>query len=195
MKLPELATVKQLAELVEMGPADVVHHIGTAGLKPAKGKKYNVLEFLQAVDSHQHAAKRTQKAEHLKQYQFKKGQSGNPAGRAKGKSVTVALRAIVEDAGLAKQLADTAVQHALAGDFRYWAGIMDRLEGKVPMVVASQTLPDLTPEEAAAMQAKLLEAASLEAIDYDADLEPAPSNGKNGQNGKNGRKNGRRMAT
>lgn len=64
---------------------------------------------------------------------FKKGQSGNPKGREKGFGITDRLRKIVEqdkDGTLAEALANAATEAALAGDFRFWNAIVERLDGK-----------------------------------------------------------------
>ena len=178
MTIPQAATVQELGKLVNMEPVEVMKHVRRAHIHLVAPKKYPTLEFLQAVDRHQTAGHRAKRADHLKAFRFKPGQSGNANGRPKGKSVTTALRAIVETNGMAKQLAETAVEHALAGDYRYFAGVLDRLEGKVPLVVAAGELPELTPEEAVQMQASLLETAGLAALDYEADPDDGGTEGK-----------------
>lgn len=66
---------------------------------------------------------------------WKPGESGNPAGRPKGKSITDELRKLVEDGknghDVAKALAEVATKYAAKGDFRFWNAIVDRLEGPV----------------------------------------------------------------
>jgi hypothetical protein len=65
---------------------------------------------------------------------WKKGQSGNPKGRPKGKTIASLLRQIIEDndGKIADALAKKAIQSALEGDFRFWNEIIERLDGKVP---------------------------------------------------------------
>lgn len=64
---------------------------------------------------------------------FKPGVSGNPKGRPKGRSVTALVREIVDadDGELAEQLARKAIDMALAGDFRFFREILNRVDGKV----------------------------------------------------------------
>lgn len=64
---------------------------------------------------------------------FPKGVSGNPNGRPK-KPLQVALEAELEsDPDILRQFVRKGLEKALAGDFRYWAAIFDRIDGKVPM--------------------------------------------------------------
>lgn len=69
----------------------------------------------------------------LKDHCFKPGQSGNPRGRPKGKTVTERLQKIInENEGeIADALVKTALKHALKGDHRFFKEILDRVEGKV----------------------------------------------------------------
>lgn len=68
--------------------------------------------------------------------QWKPGQSGNPKGRPKGKTLTAAidelLDADVKGEQMRKALARVAVQRALQGDFKFYSLVMDRRDGKVP---------------------------------------------------------------
>jgi hypothetical protein len=67
---------------------------------------------------------------------FKKGQSGNPKGRPKGKSITAQLRKLMDEGlegrDLADAMAKAAYKAALKGDHRFWKEIIERLDGKVP---------------------------------------------------------------
>jgi len=65
-------------------------------------------------------------------HRFQPGQSGNPAGRPKGRSVTAVLRKVIDanDGALAERLVRTLVDRALKGDFRAMREIWDRMEGK-----------------------------------------------------------------
>ena len=76
------------------------------------------------------------RADHLKPYRWAPGQSGNPNGRPKGTSVTDHIRVILDqhqdDGRLAVEaLAEAGVKAAMAGDFRFWNAIVERLDGKV----------------------------------------------------------------
>lgn len=68
-------------------------------------------------------------------HRFKPGQSGNPGGRPKGRSITAELRDMLDsekDGGsLAKAMAAKAFEFAQKGDFRFWNAILERLDGKL----------------------------------------------------------------
>ena len=70
------------------------------------------------------------------EYRFKPGQSGNPKGRAKGRSVTTELRRLMDEGfegkDLAESLAKIACNEAIKGNHKFWKEIIDRLDGKVP---------------------------------------------------------------
>jgi len=76
-------------------------------------------------------------ASHLKDYQFKPGESGNPGGRPKG-SVNVSAilkRKFAEAKGkdgktMAEMLVDVALAKALRGDFKVIDALFNRHEGK-----------------------------------------------------------------
>jgi len=65
-------------------------------------------------------------------HRFTPGQSGNPAGRPKGRSVTAILRKVIDanDYELAERLVRTLVDRALKGDYRCMKEIWDRIDGK-----------------------------------------------------------------
>jgi hypothetical protein len=92
------------------------------------------------------------RADHLKQYRWKKGQSGNPGGRAKGKSIVAELRSLlnegIDDVDLAKALAEVAYKHALKGDFRFYEMILERMDGPVAQEVQIQSKRLIWPWEA-----------------------------------------------
>ena len=76
----------------------------------------------------------------LKPYQFKKGQSGNPAGRPPGRTIGDELRRLVTEADsgkMATKLAEVAVQRAERGDFRFWNAIIERLDGRASERIVS----------------------------------------------------------
>lgn len=64
------------------------------------------------------------------------GQSGNPKGRPRGTGLTDRLRAILDEEHAGKNVAEAlmraGVKAALEGDYRFWAEILNRIEGKVP---------------------------------------------------------------
>ena len=67
---------------------------------------------------------------------FGPGNNANPKGRPKGKSLTNAMRKLMDNGldgqDLTEAMAKKAYQMALKGDFRFFNLIMERLEGKVP---------------------------------------------------------------
>jgi hypothetical protein len=74
---------------------------------------------------------------------FPPGNSANPGGRPKGKSLTTRLREILDANELegvdladgekvADVLAQVIVRKALAGDFRFVELVFNRIDGKVP---------------------------------------------------------------
>jgi hypothetical protein len=86
-------------------------------------------------------------AEHLKKYQFRKGQSGNPDGRPVGsKNLSAILKCIInkhyiakcifEDKEECRQLGEwlclRLVEKGFAGDINALKMIFERMEGKIP---------------------------------------------------------------
>jgi hypothetical protein len=76
------------------------------------------------------------KADHLRPYQWQKGESGNPSGRPKGRpSIEAEIRRRLsqdEDGSqLVEALVMAAIKKALKGDHRFWTSIIERLDGKV----------------------------------------------------------------
>ena len=88
------------------------------------------------------------KADHLKQFQWKKGQSGNPSGRPKGiPSLEAALRQRLEQSdgeAFMRALVDVAFKKAMKGDHRFWTSILERLDGKVADRIAGADGEGLT---------------------------------------------------
>ena len=72
------------------------------------------------------------------------GESGNPAGRPPKQPLKAALLAHLDDEpDLAKRLVRAGIERALAGDFRYWKELFDRLDGKVPPAEPESEFDDL----------------------------------------------------
>lgn len=72
---------------------------------------------------------------------WKKGQSGNPAGRPKGSGVRDRLKRLVteEDGGrIADALCDAATEAALKGDFRFWKEIVDSVDGPIAQKIQAE---------------------------------------------------------
>ena len=88
------------------------------------------------------------KADHLKQFQGKKGQSGNPSGRPKGiPALEAALRHRLEQSDgedFMRALVDVAFKKAMKGDHRFWTSILERLDGKVADRIAGADGEGLT---------------------------------------------------
>ena len=67
--------------------------------------------------------------------QFKPGQSGNPGGRPKGRSITAQINKLIERGykgkDVAEMLAKRALDLALAGDITFWREFVERHEGKI----------------------------------------------------------------
>ena len=80
--------------------------------------------------------KRKVKTDHLKEYQFKPGQSGNPNGRPRTKTVLTELERMMAEGlsgmDLREAMAKVAYKHALKGDNKFWNDVLNRLYGKVP---------------------------------------------------------------
>jgi hypothetical protein len=79
-------------------------------------------------------AKKHHKGDHLKPYDFKPGESGNPNGRPLGSISLVSklkkqLREHPEDAD---KIVDKWITDAKEGDDKARTSIIDRMEGKVP---------------------------------------------------------------
>jgi Family of unknown function (DUF5681) len=81
-----------------------------------------------------------------KEHQWKPGQSGNPGGRPKGRSLTSRIRDLLDTNEIdgkpiedGKQVADLVVdviiERALRGDFKFVDLVMNRIDGKLPDTV------------------------------------------------------------
>ena len=88
------------------------------------------------------------KADDLKQFQWKKGQSGNPSGRPKGiPSLEAALRHRLEQSDgedFMRAGVDVAFKKAMKGEHRFWTSILERLDGKVADRIAGADGEGLT---------------------------------------------------
>ena len=80
--------------------------------------------------------------------QFRPGQSGNPGGRPKGRSITARLVELLDRSELNGQpikggkqvgdlVAETIVKHALGGDIHFTRLLVDRIDGKLPEATGS----------------------------------------------------------
>jgi hypothetical protein len=87
----------------------------------------------------EHQAPREPRASHLKKWQWKKGQTGNPGGRPKKPDLTRLLerRLVAQDGALAKSTVAILIREAL-GDgkgkgpkYRFLKEILDRIEGPI----------------------------------------------------------------
>jgi hypothetical protein len=80
---------------------------------------------------------------------FKPGQSGNPAGRPKGSSLKARLERILseDDGKVAEALAKAGVQAALKGDYRFWAEILNRIDGPVKAETPDEVIVRIIQEE------------------------------------------------
>ena len=88
----------------------------------------------------------------LKQYQFKKGQSGNPGGRPKGSvSIEAALRRRLADGEdgdkIVQGLVTQALRKALEGDYKFFNLILERIDGRIADRIAGHDGGPLFSEE------------------------------------------------
>lgn len=82
---------------------------------------------------------------------WKPGQSGNPGGMPKGRSITARLRQLLDETKLTKEQGETildriamqVIRKSLKGDHRFVETLLDRTEGKVPIQVQT---PDVDLE-------------------------------------------------
>jgi hypothetical protein len=78
---------------------------------------------------------------------FKPGQSGNPGGRPKGRSITASLRKLLEQEHngkpLAELMAERMVKEALSGKFPFLKEVLERTDGKVKELHELKTKEDL----------------------------------------------------
>jgi hypothetical protein len=80
---------------------------------------------------------------------FRPGQSGNPKGRPKGKTLTEVIRKKLAQKGedgqsLLNAIAQVFVDEAKAGHYQFAKELIDRVDGKVPDRVAGPGGDDLT---------------------------------------------------
>lgn len=73
---------------------------------------------------------------------FKPGQSGNPGGGSKKRRATDEILALIAEKKADRAIAAKWLQAILEGDFRYFQAYLDRVEGKVPDVIKTQTSDD-----------------------------------------------------
>ena len=76
----------------------------------------------------------------IKDYGFKPGQSGNPAGLPKGtRWMKTRLRELLEQGGLGDKVLDALINKAKDGDVQAIREILDRIDGKVAQEVEQKT--------------------------------------------------------
>lgn len=68
----------------------------------------------------------------LEPHRYKSGQSGNPGGRPKGRSLTARLREVLErdDAKIAQMIVEALAELATGRDLNAIREVFDRVEGK-----------------------------------------------------------------
>lgn len=119
------------------------------------------------------AEQKTSSTEHLNKWKWKKGQSGNPAGKPKGTiSLTHHLRRLLEENVVikkngkrknittAEQLIEVAVKAARKGKFNFFKEIYERIDGKVPDHLIQETTKRMVKQEAANIAAEIMDLVS-----------------------------------
>tara|TARA_R110002020_G_scaffold316911_1_gene532544 strand:- start:79 stop:444 length:366 start_codon:yes stop_codon:yes gene_type:complete len=106
------------------------------------------------------------KADHLKRFQWKKGESGNPTGRPKGSvSLETELRKRLSDGEvgdrIVQDLIDEAIRQALAGEYKFFNLIWERMDGKVTDRVSIQAEAPIFDEDDMKRFEKIVEAADI----------------------------------
>lgn len=80
-----------------------------------------------------------------KEYQFKPGQSGNPAGLPKGtRWMKTRLRELLEQGGLGDKVLDALINKAKDGDVQAIREILDRIDGKVAQGIEAEHTGGIT---------------------------------------------------
>ncbi len=90
--------------------------------------------------------------ENIRPHQWEKGQSGNPAGRPKGKTLGAILqKRVFDDKGgeLAERLVELFINEALGGKFPFAKEVIERIDGKVAQAVDVSAL--MTADDVAAL--------------------------------------------
>lgn len=77
-------------------------------------------------------------APQLRPYHFKPGQSGNPAGRPKGRSLLSRILEVINDDKEGAEVALAFIEQLKRGSFPHHKEIIERQEGKVPEKVELQ---------------------------------------------------------
>jgi hypothetical protein len=94
------------------------------------------------MDEHAQEPQENSSRPWLKEFQYRPGQSGNPSGRPKGRTLTARLRRRLDEASPAgAPFADLVIQVlvdlALGGDRLAIKDIFERVEGRMPVVVTT----------------------------------------------------------
>lgn len=108
--------------------------------------------------------------DHLRKYQFKPGQSGNPSGRPKGTvNLTNKLRQLFQmpvrvkgkranrNYIYADLFCEMAMEASLEGNFKFFKEIFDRVEGKVPDHVVMESAKKMLEVQAATLAQSMLD--------------------------------------
>jgi len=69
--------------------------------------------------------------ENVRPHQFKPGQSGNPAGYSRSRRITDALIRLIAEENADDALAKLWLKKAMEADPRFFAMLLERVEGKV----------------------------------------------------------------
>ncbi len=74
-----------------------------------------------------------------KEYQFKPGQAGNPAGYSRGRRAVDDLLDLIAEKKADRAIAAKWLEMMLKGDFRYLQAYLERRDGKVKDVPANDS--------------------------------------------------------
>lgn len=73
-----------------------------------------------------------------KEHQFKPGQSGNPGGSYKSRRLTSALIKLLDRFQADNELGEVWLQKLREGDPKFWAMVLDRVEGPIASQIESK---------------------------------------------------------
>lgn len=150
------------------GPQHRIQQSSTANRRPGRPSKFDETDeaFLRNVP------------EHLRNFAWRPGQSGNPKGRPKGGvGLTNRLRALLltpisgtrvdknrkgnqPPQLVADELMGLAVQAARKGDYRFFQHVYERIEGKVPEHLVIEAAKQMIAQESEALAMKFVKLAT-----------------------------------